>query len=423
MKTPKPLKNPWGESNDWGALKGLKVLDLTIMLAGPFCSMMLGDQGASVIKIESLAGDTTRDVGPFMPDDESRAYTGYFQSVNRNKRSLALDLKSVEGKEIFFKLAADADVVLENFRAGVMDRLELNYERLAAINPKLVYGALRGFGDPRTGVSPYLNWPAYDVVAQAMGGVIGITGPVGVKGRAAQPMKVGPGVGDLAPAMLLAFGVLAAVRHAERTGQGQFVDVAMYDGILALCERIVYQYSYQGTVPGPEGNAHPLLCPYGLFPAIDGWISIAVATDAFWRELCDIMGRPELGVDPRFVNNASRVANAALVNEMVGGWTALLPKVELTAALGGRVPYGPVNDVEEIFKDPHVAARAMLAEVEQPGSKRPATIANTPIHMTATPGGVHRRSPLLGEDAETILAALGYGAAAIAELKAKRIIL
>jgi crotonobetainyl-CoA:carnitine CoA-transferase CaiB-like acyl-CoA transferase len=417
------ITTAWGKPNDWGALSGLKVLDLSIMLAGPFCSMMLADHGASVIKIESLEGDTTRDVGPFMPDDTTRAYTGYFQSVNRNKRSLALDLKSPAGKEIFLKLAADADVVLENFRAGVMERLELNYERLSALNPKLVYGALRGFGDPRTGTSPYVNWPAYDVVAQAMGGVIGITGPGASDGRPAQPMKVGPGVGDLAPAMLLAFGVLAAVRHAQQTGQGQFVDVAMYDGILALCERMVYQYSYQGTVPGPEGNAHPLICPYGLFPAVDGWISIAVATDAFWRELAAIMGRPEWGRDPRFAKNAVRVGNAALVNEMVGAWTAARTKAQLTAALGGSVPYGPVNDVADIFKDPHVAARAMLATVEQPGSKRPATIANTPIHMTATPGGVHRRSPLLGEDAEPILTALGYDADAIADLKARRVIL
>lgn len=420
--TAENMKSAWGDANDWGALKGLKVLDLTVMLAGPFCSMMLADHGASVIKIESLSGDTTRNVGPFMPDDTSRAYTGYFQSVNRNKRSLALDLKSPEGKEIFLRLAAEADVVIENYRAGVMDRLDLSFERLIAANPRLVYAALRGFGDPRTGASPYLNWPAYDVVAQSMGGLIGITGPAAAAGKPAQPMKAGPGIGDLAPAMLLAFGVLAAVRHAEKTGQGQFVDVAMYDGILALCERIVYQYSYQGTVPGPEGNAHPLLCPYGLFPAADGWISIAVATDAFWRELAAILGRPELGADPRFLNNAARVENAAQVNDIVVGWTASRTKAQLTAALGGRVPCGPVNDVVDIFNDPHVAARNMLARVEQPGSKQEAVIPNTPVRMTATPGGVHGRSPLLGEDAEAILSALGYDTAAIAALRADRVI-
>ena len=232
-----------------GALAGLRVLDFTRALAGPFCTMLLADQGADVIKVEALdTGDGTRTMVPFPPEiTDRRPYGGYFQSVNRNKRSIVIDLKSPQGKGLVRNMVRSVDVVVENFRAGVMEGLGLSYESLAEINPKLVYAAIRGFGDPRTGESPYSKWPAYDVIAQAMGGMMSITGPVdGV------PTKVGPGVGDLIPATLSAFGILAAVLNANKTGEGQFVDVAMYDSILAFCERIVPQYSYTGEVPGLE---------------------------------------------------------------------------------------------------------------------------------------------------------------------------
>ena len=267
-----------------GALKGLKVIDLTMMLAGPFATMLLGDQGATIIKVEPVkGGDMTRALSVGQKD---MPFGGYFQSINRNKLSLALDLKTEEGKNVLRRLVRDADVLVENYRVGVMDRLGLSYESLAKINPKLVYATVRGFGDPRTGKSPYADWPAFDVIAQAMGGIMGITGP-----DANTPLKIGPGVGDIVPAMLMTIGILSAVRHAEKTGEGQFVDVGMYDAILALCERIVYQHSYDGTVPGPEGNSHPLLCPFGLFPASDGWVSIACPRDHFWKILAENMGR------------------------------------------------------------------------------------------------------------------------------------
>lgn len=414
---PSPSAGPSPGPAAAGALAGLRVLDLTLMLAGPFCTMMLADQGADLVKIEPPGGDNTRRVGPFFPDDKLGAYGGYFQSINRNKRSIALDLKSPRGREVFLRLVREADVVVENFRVGVMDRLGLGYEALREINPRLVYATLRGFGDPRTGASPYADWPAYDVVAQAMGGVMQITGPA-----PGQPLKVGPGIGDTIPAMMLAFGILAAVRHAERTGQGQFVDIAMYDSILAVCERIVHQHAYTGAIPGPEGNGHPLLCPFGLFPASDGWVAIACPQDTFWADLCAAMGRPELATDSRYQTNAARVENRQAVVEAVSAWTRGLAKAALKERLGGKVPFGPVNDVADIFADPHIAVRGMLVKVEHPGSALPSVVVNTPLRMTETPGGVRRRAPLIGEDTAEILAEAGFDAAEIAALRADRIV-
>jgi crotonobetainyl-CoA:carnitine CoA-transferase CaiB-like acyl-CoA transferase len=306
---------------------------------------------------------------------------------------------------------------VENFRAGVMDRLGLGYESLAADNPRLVYAAIRGFGDPRTGASPYVDRPAFDVVAQAMGGAMGITGP-----DATTPMKIGPGVGDIFPAALSAFGIMAAVHHAQRTGQGQFVDVAMYDGILAMCERLVYQYSYTGRSPAPEGNQHPILCPFGVFPAKDGMVTIGCPRDSFWRELADAMGRPELASDPKFLTNNDRLAHASETVGIVEAWTRGRTKAEIATALDGRVPFGPVNTAADIYADPHVAARDMLVEVEHPGSAAPVTIASTPIRMTLTPGGVARRAPLTGEDTDEVLAALGLGGGEIADLRSRKVV-
>lgn len=400
-----------------GALAGLRVIDLTQMLAGPYCTMLLADQGADVVKIEPVDGDPTRHFGPFRADDAEHHFGGYFQSTNRNKKSIGLDLKAPDGKALFRRLAKNADVVVENFRAGVMDRLGLGYESLAADNPRLVYAAIRGFGDPRTGASPYVDRPAFDVVAQAMGGAMGITGP-----DATTPMKIGPGVGDIFPAALSAFGIMAAVHHAQRTGQGQFVDVAMYDGILAMCERLVYQYSYTGRSPVPEGNQHPILCPFGVFPTQDGMVTIGCPRDSFWRELVDAMGRPDLARDPKFLTNNDRLAHASETVGIVEAWTRGRTKAEIAVALDGRVPFGPVNTAADIYADPHIAARHMLVEVEHPGSATPVTIASTPIRMTATPGGVTRRAPLTGEDTDEVLAALGLGGDEIADLRSRKVV-
>lgn len=400
-----------------GALAGLRVVDLTQMLAGPFCTQILADHGADVIKVEAMTGDGTRVTGPFCADDTLRDFGGYFQSVNRNKRSIALDLKTESGRTILRSLIDEADVVVENFRAGVMERLGLSYEALRKSNPRLVYGTVRGFGDPRSGESPYAQWPAYDVVSQAMGGMMGITGP-----DRDTPTKIGPGVGDTVPALMLCIGILAAVSRARETGQGQFVDVAMTDAVLAMCERIVYQTSYTGTVPAPEGNRHPLLCPFGLFRARDGHVSIACATDAFWEKLAVAIGRAEMAQDPAFATNAARVQHQQQVIDAIEAFTAVRGKDEIAQALGGKVPFGPVYTAAEIFADKHYAVREMLVEVEQPGSATPVKIAGVPIKLSDTPGAVRRRAPMLGEHTDEILGEIGYAQDRIQALKAQRVV-
>jgi crotonobetainyl-CoA:carnitine CoA-transferase CaiB-like acyl-CoA transferase len=400
----------------FGALRSLQVIDLTQVLAGPFCTMMLADHGAEIIKVEPIDGESTRRVGPFHPEDGLRAFGGYFQSVNRNKKSLALDLKTDEGRDILLRLADTADLLVENFRVGVMDRLGLSYEILSARNPRLVYVSIRGFGDPRTGESPYVDWPAFDVIAQAMGGLISINGP-----QADSPLKSGPGVGDIVPALMAAFGGLAAVLRARETGCGQYVDIAMTDGVLALCERLVHQLSYQGKAPRPEGNRHPLLCPFGVVQAKDGWVAIACHRDHFWADLCRLIGREELIADPRFATNGARLANAGAVYDAVTEYTRDWTKRELMERLGGRIPFGPVFDARDIEDDPHFRTR-MFAEVEHPGLDRPMRIVGVPIRMTKTPGGVHRRAPLAGEDNDDILHGIGFTAADLERYRKARVI-
>jgi len=404
------------ETAPLGALDGIRVIDLTQMLAGPYGTMMLADQGAEVIKVEPVGGEGTRLVGPHQPDDTLKAYGGYFASINRNKKSIELDLKSAEGKAVFLRLCRSADVVVENFRAGVMEKLGLSYETLRKENPRLVYAAIRGFGDPRTGRSPYMNWPAYDPVAQAMGGIMGITGP-----DPDTPLKIGPGVGDIVPAMLMAYGVTCAVIRAQKTGEGQYVDVSMVDSILALCERIVYQHSIQGVIPGPEGNRHPLLAPFGMLRARDGWVTIAAHTDEFWKILCRVMGREDLITDPRTAERAARLANSDVVYDAVGAFTGRHTKQELKELLGAKIPFGPVYRIDEIAEDPHFAIREMIVEVEQPGCPTPISIAGVPVRMTGTPGGVRHRAPLAGENSEEILRSIGCSADEIASLRAAKV--
>jgi crotonobetainyl-CoA:carnitine CoA-transferase CaiB-like acyl-CoA transferase len=378
-----------------GPLHGVRILDLTRALAGPYCTMLLADLGADVVKIESPEGDLTRAASPL---PEGAPFGGYFQSVNRNKRSVVLDLKSQDGRDVLLSLVPHASAIVENYRTGVMDRLGLSYERLREINQALVYGSVRGFGDPRGGESPYTDWPAFDVTAQAWGGFMGITGTAD-----GSPQQAGPGVGDIFPGTLLALGIVSAILHARATGEGQYVDVAMYDGVLAMCERIVPVYSYTGEVPGPQGNAHPQFCPFGIFPASDGHVSIAAPTNNHWRALCDIIGRDELGIDDRFKNVVVRIQHRDEVIALISDWTRTRTRAEIVEALGGRVPVGPVNSVADIVADPHIAARDMLAEVEQPGMDRPVIVPNNPIKLTRTPSGVRRRAPLLGEHTEEVL--------------------
>jgi crotonobetainyl-CoA:carnitine CoA-transferase CaiB-like acyl-CoA transferase len=374
-----------------GPLDGVRVIDLTAMLAGPYATMLLADLGAEVVKVEPPRGDATRAVGPFRDADGSEGLSGYFQSVNRGKRSVVLDLKTDAGRDKLRELARVADVLVENYSAGVMDRLGLSYEVLHADNPRLVYATIRGFGDPRTGDSPYRNWPAYDVIAQAMGGFLGITGTAeGI------PIKSGPGIGDLFPAVLLAVGILSALHHATKTGQGQFVDVAMYDAVLSMCERIVHQHSYTGQVPTQQGNTHPLLCPFDILPTADGWVALA-ANNEQWAIVTEKIGRPDMATDERYATNAARVRNRTEVLAAVQPWLAAHTTKEVVGTFGGSVPIGPVNTAADIFADPHVAARGMLVPVGQPGSDVPVTVAGQPIKLTETPSRVSGRAPLLGE--------------------------
>ncbi|MCM2393392.1 CaiB/BaiF CoA transferase family protein [Streptomyces albipurpureus] len=401
-----------------GPLTGLTVLDLSRMLAGPYCTMVLADLGATVLKVEPPFGDMIRDQGPYADGDELRAYGGYFQSVNRNKQGLVVDITRPEGPEVIRRLATTADILVENFRPGVMERKGIGYERLAEANPRLIYTAIRGFGDPRTGASPVQDWPSFDIVAQAMGGLLGITGPAG-----GPAVKTGPGFGDILPALFAATGTLAAVHERERTGRGRFVDVGMYDAVVAACERIVYQYSYNGVVAGPEGNAHPLLCPFGVFPARDGHIALAAApADHHWVLLCEAMGLPELGRDPRYAGNLDRVARQAEVQGIVGEWTSRHTRAELTEALGGKVPFGPVNTADTLFDDPHLKARAMLQQVQHPGLERPVTIAATPIRYANGAEPAVHRAPLLGEHTDAVLRGAGYNDQEIEALRAAGVV-
>jgi len=389
-----------------GPLSDVRVLDLTQALAGPYCTMLLADLGADVIKVEPVAGDMSRGMGPYPADRNGCDYGGYFASVNRNKRSIVLDLKTGAGRDAFLKLAKTADAVVENARTGVMDRAGIGYERLHEINPALVYAAIRGFGDPRTGASPYADWPAFDIVAQSMGGLVAVTGPEGSAGY-----KAGPGVGDIYPGTLAALGVVSAIHAARRTGQGQFLDVAMYDAILALCEMIVYTYSSGGVVREPGGNGTPVLCPFDIFPTRDGAVAIAAPGENHWKILCDTIGRPELVADDRTRSSNRRVANADFVRGLINGWTQARTTREIVAAIGGKVPVGPVNTAKDIFEDPHPRARGMLVEVEQPGDNPPLVLAGCPIKLTGTPSGIYARAPRLGEHTAQVLADAGISIA------------
>jgi len=401
------------ETLPFGALVDLKIIDLTQMLAGPYGTMMLADHGAEVIKIESPEGDMSRWAGGSGIEGD-RKLSGYFQSIGRNKDSVVLDLKTEGGIRAFKALVRNADAVVENFRAGVMDRLGIGWDVLRQINPKLVYGTLRGFGDPHTAPSPYQNWPAFDVVAQAMGGIMAITGP-----DSRTPTKVGPGVGDIIPGMMLGFGLLAALHHARRTGEGQLVDIAMADAVLAVCERVVWQHSIGGVVPGPEGNHHPFLCPFGMYPTSDGFVTLAAHIDGFFVTMCDALDVPELALDPDYAHQGARSANRLRLIERIGDITRHFTKAELMARLGGHMPFGPVMDIAEIERDPHFIAREMIVPVVEPGHP-PLNIAGVPVKMTATPGGVRRRAPFLGEQTRLRLLEAGLTDAEVDDLIARR---
>ncbi|MDR7304354.1 CaiB/BaiF CoA transferase family protein [Haloactinomyces albus] len=385
------------------SLEGLRVIDLTQALAGPFCTSLLADHGADVVKVEPPRGDMLRATGPYGDEDETRAYGGVFQSANRNKRSIVLDLKTAADRDVLLQLVDDADALVENFSAGVMERFGLSYEELSRRNPRLVYTSIRGFGDARGGRSPYGSWPAFDIIAQAMGGLMSITGP-----DENTPVRAGSGLGDTIPALFAAFGTMTALWEARQSAQGQYVDVAMVDSVLALSEVVVNTFAHTGEVPVPNGNQLAGFAPFDTVKAKDGVVTLGAPHNPQWTKLCGIMGRPELVEDPRFATDHARWENREAVYEVVEDWTRRHTVAELIDLLGGEVPLGPIHNAADIFADPHFAAREMLPRVEQPGTGRAVAVPGVAAKLSRTPGAVVRRAPLLGEHTEEILGEIGH---------------
>jgi crotonobetainyl-CoA:carnitine CoA-transferase CaiB-like acyl-CoA transferase len=387
-----------------GPLEDVTVIDCTRALAGPFGAGLLADLGARVIKIEPPQGDGYRNIPPFLPDhasphedrDAGTDFGAPFASVNRNKRSVCLDLKDETDKDIFLQLCDQADAVVENMRAGVMDRLGLGYETLAERNPKIVYACVRGFGDPRTGESPYANWPSLDAAAQSFGGLV-----------YANDGLVTPAIADVFPGTLMALGVVAAIRHAEHSGQGQFLDVSMYDAMMAFQKSAVAQYGFTGK-PNPPGLQRAMtLYPFDLFPTRDGRIAIAVAQPRHWDLLCAAMERADLLTDERCATNEQRLKHVDWVEEQICAWTTQLTRAEVMQKLDGNIPVGPVQNMADIFEDPHVAARQMLETCDPGGDNPNIALAANPIKFSETPTTLYQAPPTLGAHNAEVLAEFG----------------
>lgn len=373
------------------ALDGLLVLDFTRVLSGPYCTMQLADMGARVIKIEQpKSGDDTRAWGPPFVHGES----AYFLSINRNKESLTLDLKHPRAMEVLAPLLAKADVLVENFRPGTMERLGLGFQQLSASYPRLVYCSISGFG--QTG--PRRREAGYDAVVQAEGGLMSVTGVPG-----GQAFRLGVAISDIVSGMFAAQGIAFALLARERTGRGQNVDVGMLDATAALLTYQAANYFATGNVPGRLGNRHPTIVPYETFQAADGEFVIAVGNDDQWRRLCAVVGRAELGSDARFDTNRSRAANYDVLRPLLAGILERRTRAEWVEDLrGAGVPCGSVRDVGEVLGDPHLLAREMVQTVEHAvaGAVR---VTGVPIKLSETPGAVRTPPPRLGEHTRDIL--------------------
>jgi crotonobetainyl-CoA:carnitine CoA-transferase CaiB-like acyl-CoA transferase len=378
------------------ALAGLRVLELTQVMAGPFCGQVLADMGADVIKVEPPGGDSTRrSLGFRMSGDDTAA----FLAVNRNKRSLALDLKDAEHRAAFHRLAEQADVVLENNRPGVAARLGVDYETLRELNPRLVYASISGFG--QTG--PYAQRPGYDLIAQGLSGVMSVTGePEG------NPVKCGIPIGDLSAGLFCAVAILSALHARERTGRGQYVDTSLFEGALALSIWETAELWATGRVPGKFGSAHRLTAPYQALRTADGYITVGGNTEPLFERLCAVLGLPRLAEDDRFATNDARMANvSALVSELEEVLRSKTTDEWIEALVEGGVPCGPIHDYAEVFADPHTQAREMEVSVVHPveGTIRALGI---PVKLSDTPGSIRRPAPLLGQHTEEILQEAGF---------------
>lgn len=401
-------------------LQDVFVLDLTLFLAGPYCTMLLADYGAEVIKVEAPGkGDNTREIGPFSPSDQNREAGGYFLSISRNKKAITLDLKKEKGKKIFLELVRRADILVENFRPGVMERLGLGWPTLRELNPKLVYASISGFGQTDILESPYWDRPAFDLVAQAMSGAMSITGHKG-----GSPLKFGPGIGDIWASVLAAYGIMVALHHAQRTGQGQHVDCAMYDAMVYMMERAIMIYSLTGEISRPMGNSHPLFGPYDVFRTMDAHVVIAAHWENHWRILCDLLGREDLRRDRRLQTMRGRAENhETLVRPTIEEWTVQRTTEEIVNLLIEKgVPVAPVHTVEDLFKCRHIQAREMLVDLVHPIAGKVKAV-GVPIKMSRTPGRVRFPAPLLGEHTREVLSRfLNYDDQTIDGLKKERVI-
>lgn len=390
-------------------LEDLLVVDLTRALAGPFCTQMLSDLGARIIKVETPeGGDDTRGWGPPFVGAES----AYFLTVNRNKESLTLNLKDARGAAILKRLLARADVLVENFRPGIMDRFALGYRALHAEFPRLIYASISGFGQD----GPLRERTAYDLILQGMGGLMGITGEEG-----GPPVKVGVAIGDICAGMYAAFGVLAALRVRDRTGRGQLVDAALLDGQVSWLTYNAGIYFATGESPGRLGSAHPTIVPYQAFRTKDGYVNVAVGSEAIWRRFCEIID-PKLAGDARYATNRDRVAHRAELIRYLEPIFAARPTSTWVEALDAAdIPNGPILSIAEVFAHPQVRHRQMVAEIDHPTAGR-IKQTGVPVKLSDTPGRLRTPPPTLGQHTTAILRELGYSDAEIDGLRREKVI-
>ena len=380
-----------------GPLAGIKVIELAHIMAGPVCGLMLADMGADVIKVEKLPdGDDTRRMLPPAIDGESAA----FMILNRNKRGTCINLKKPGGKAVLEKLLASADVVIENYRPGTMERLGLGYDALHKKNPGLIYCQVTGFG--RTG--PYADRAGFDLIAQGLSGIMSVTG----EGAGRPPVKAGPPITDISAGILAAMAVLAAYIHRLKTGEGQRVDTSLLEAGVTTTYWQSAICLATGDSPGAIGTAHPLSAPYQAFPTSDGWINVGAANQANWRRLVEVLEAPELAEDGRFIDNAARMKNLPALIALLTTRLRTRTTTDWIARLeAAGVPAGPVLSIGEMLKDPQVLARAMVVNVQHSRLGKMKTL-GTPVKFSATPGSVNRGAPLLGEHTREILGEYGY---------------
>ncbi|MEA3422588.1 MAG: CoA transferase [Bacillota bacterium] len=372
------------------SLEGIKVLDLTRVLAGPYATMVLADLGANVMKVEMpVKGDDSRHFGPYVGDESA-----YFMSLNRNKRSMTLNLKTEKGKKLLKEMINNVDIVIENFRPGTMEKLGLGYDVLKEINPRIIYAAASGFGHS----GPYSKRPAYDAIVQAMGGIMSITGQEG-----GEFTRVGTSVGDITAGLFTSIGILAALRYRNETGIGQKVDVAMFDTQLSILENAVARYAVDGEIPAPKGNRHPSIVPFEPFDASDGKIMIAVGNDALWVKFCIATELEHLTDKEEFKTNPLRNNNYKMLRPLIAEKIIKKTVDEWIEIFNdGGVPNGPINTVDKVMKDPQILARDMVKKVEHPIAGK-LLMPGVPIKMSETQGDVIMPSPILGQHTDEIL--------------------